>query len=201
MSTGGCIASVQHPRGKYFLFRSRVIIQCDLAAFDETTEAIPPAQSERRRQGAEEFGAEAMICELAAHRDRLASPANPPIFRSSATSSERCSTPAIHLWSQATVRRRGSPAHPDDVLKSLRRAGGRAKIVSLPARTPPCLLGPRIAGTFHLKAKGCGQRNAPSLERPKHFAASWRRKTSRGRNWRKHKMSARARSIHICRNV
>src|SRR5258708_9590583 len=38
-----------------------------------------------------------------------------------------------------------------------------------------------------------------SVVRPKHFAASWRRRNSRNRSWQK--LSLRARSILICRNV
>src|SRR3979411_1716312 len=69
------------------------------------------------------------------------------------------------------------------------------KLAHCLTRTFPWLLGPAILDTFHVNPKRCPQRNERPIEQPRHFVASWRRKTSRGRNWRKHKMSAPARSI------
>src|SRR6266567_7372445 len=59
------------------------------------------------------------------------------------------------------------------------------------------LINPKASGTSHLK---CHEESDRTQGRPKHFAASTRPRNLRGRNWPKIKMSARARSILICRN-
>src|ERR1700682_4718020 len=63
----------------------------------------------------------------------------------------------------------------DDVL---RLASERMKLSHCP-RELPWLLGPRIPGTFHLNKKERDRRNELSLDRPRHFAASSRRRSSK----------------------
>src|ERR1700676_4442713 len=73
---------------------------------------------------------------------------------------------------------RSSSVRHDDVL---RPASERMKLSHCP-RELPWLLGPRIPGTFHLNKKECDRRNELSLDRPRHFAASSRRRSSRNKN-------------------
>jgi hypothetical protein len=73
---------------------------------------------------------------------------------------------------------RSSSMRHDDVL---RPASERMKLSHYP-RELPWLLGPRIPGTFHLNKKEYHRRDELSLERPRHFAASKRRRSSRNKN-------------------
>src|ERR1700736_4488277 len=85
---------------------------------------------------------------------------------------------------EANLRRPSRPPRSSSSVRRdgvLRPASERMKLSHCP-RELPWLLGPRIPGTFHLNKKECDRRNELSLDRPRHFAASSRRRSSRNKN-------------------